>query len=85
MIVPGVIGRFEVLETLQNAQRFGREFTQILIGPQCKEGAVGGSVFTVGIVVPAAAGFAEVFQPLQQRFAQALGHAVAVDSAPAAG
>ena len=42
-------------------------------------------MLAVGIVVPAAAGFAEVFQPPQQRLAQALGHALAADGAPAAG
>ena len=69
MIVPGVVGRLEVLEALQNAQRLGWELAKILIGTEREEGAVGGAMFAVGIIVPAAAGFAEGFQPLQQRFA----------------
>ena len=37
VIVPGMIGRFEVFEALQNAQWFGREFAEILIGTKSKE------------------------------------------------
>ena len=65
MIVPRVVGCFEVLEALQDAQRFGREFAEILIRSKRKEGAVGGAVFAVGIVVPAPTRFAEIFQPMQ--------------------